>query len=82
MDPPSQTCAILFGKEGDCFTGPSGTTSSTDSMNVTGHGAREVIVDNQVHSLEIQTTTQEIRGDKNPNLPQTKVFDDSFSLIE
>jgi hypothetical protein len=60
VDDTFQVWCIFLGKVCNCFTGTTSTTRSTDSVNIALHCLREIVVDDEIDSLEVKTTCHQL----------------------
>jgi len=72
---------ILVGDEVDGDTLATKSTGSTDTVNVVLQVARQVVVDDQGHLLDINTTGQKIGGDQNTTGTSTELVQDDITLL-
>lgn len=54
--------------------------TQTNSVNVANGRRRKVIVDNQVNSLKIDTSTHQLSTNENPNLTRAETFNNIVTL--
>ena len=52
----------------------------TDSVNVADRRRREVVIDDKVHSFEVDTAPHELGAYQNPNLTRPETLDDVVAL--
>lgn len=72
---------VIAGNEVDGDTLPTETTATTDTVDVVLTVGREVIVDNQRHLLDIDTTSPDIGGDKNTRVALPEVLHNAVTLL-
>ena len=57
-----------------------GAACATDAVDIALHRLREVVVDDEVHALKIDTSSHEFCTYKEPNIAATEGLDDRFAL--
>ncbi len=77
---PLEIWSIILGEVSDCLTRSTSTTRSTNSMNVTLNSGGEIIINDQINALEIDTTRHELSRNQDPGFSRSKVLDNGISL--
>merc|ERR1712137_540742 len=75
------TCILLCGNKCNCKTFRSKSTSTPDTMQIGVTVIRHVIVDYNIHPLNINTSPKQICGDHDPLLELLKLFVPSNALL-
>lgn len=81
LDVVENGAILLGGDEGDGETLGTETTSTTDTVEVAVLISGHIVVDNNVDSLEVNTTTEEISGDHDTGLELLKVLVASDTVL-
>ncbi len=65
---PPQVDGVVLCEEGDGPTGPSCTARPSHTVDVADGRGREVVVEDQIHSLEVDPPAHQIGADQDPDL--------------
>lgn len=65
---PSQVDGIVLREEGDSVATPPCTPSPAHTVDVADGRWRKVIVDDKIHSFEVNPTTHQVGADEDPDL--------------
>jgi len=72
---------IIGHNEVDCHSLSSETSRSTNSMDILFLAYGEIVIDNQVNLLNIDTSSKKISGNENSGTSSSKFFHNEISLV-
>lgn len=76
----TQSRSVSFHEERDSLSAATSSASSADSVDVGGGSLREIVIYDELHALEIDPSSHQLRADENPYFTESKTFHDRVTF--
>lgn len=77
---PSQQWSVILGEKCDRFSRASSASRSSNAMDI-GYGRwRKIVVDHQIHALEVDSSSHQFGADQHPDFALAEAFHYIVSL--